>query len=373
MRIVFVTEQLGEGGAEREITAFANAFAEMGQEVHIVRSKNLKKDYELDQRVRLHYIPLPSRIKNTRLKALSRWWNVVPQLRRLHADIFVPVNLAPPYYPCLRIATFFSRTKLIYAVRNNLEKKYVNEKDSKKLRRAACLANGIWIQTKEQRMFFPQILQKKIFEVPNILDAHFLDIPEREQKTICRFISVGRIHPQKNQKLLIEAFGKMVQRTGNTSATLTIYGRVLENFRQTEEELRKLIWKIGLTDRVFLPGRANDIEKRYSEADAFVFGSDYEGCPNALMEAMAAGLPCISTDCPTGPSSMITSGEDGLLVPVGDAEAMARAMQYLIEHPQEANRLGGAAKRRMQEWGSAQEHAERLLENLCKICERRKL
>lgn len=367
MKIVFVTEYLGDGGAEREITAFASAFAKMGQEVHIVRSKGLEKDYELDPRVCLHYIPLVPRVKNTRFRVLSKWRNVVPKLRRLRADILLPVNLSPPYYPCLRLAAMFSGTKLLYAVRNNLEKKYVDEKNRKRWRNAARAADGIWIQTEAQRMFFPKRMQKKIFVVSNILDGHFLSIPSRERKTICRFISVGRLHPQKNQKMLIEAFAEMVSRTGNSQATLAIYGRVNPADPSIKEELETLIHCNHLEERIFLPGRIQEIEKKYEEADVFVFSSDYEGMPNALMEAMAAGLPCISTDCPTGPSALIENGENGLLVPVGDVEAMAFAMQYVVEHPQEADRLGRAAKQRMQEWGTAQEHAEQLLENLYRI------
>ena len=135
-----------------------------------------------------------------------------------------------------------------------------------------------------------------------------------------------------------------------------------------ERELKKLIREFQLETRIFLPGRASDIEQKYEEADAFVFGSDYEGCPNALMEAMAAGLPCISTDCPTGPSDLITNGTDGLLIPVGDVEEMSRAMQFLFENPQAANRMGREAKRRMREWGSQEKIAEQMQRQLKRIC-----
>ena len=160
----------------------------------------------------------------------------------------------------------------------------------------------------------------------------------------------------------------MIQKTGNMAATLTIYGRAHKDFAWVEEELRKQICQLGLTERVFLPGKETDMERRYEEADAFLLSSDYEGCPNALMEAMAAGLPCVSTDCPTGPSMLIQNNRNGLLVPVGDVESMAYAMEYLSVHPQEAEQLGRAAKQSMTKWGTPQEQAGQLLENLRRVC-----
>ena len=78
--------------------------------------------------------------------------------------------------------------------------------------------------------------------------------------------------------------------------------------------------------------------------------SDFEGMPNALMEAMAVGLPCISTDCDTGPSDLITDGENGYLIPVGDVEALAEKMVRIIEMtPDERMRIGRAARKNMKE------------------------
>lgn len=365
MRIVFVTEQLQNGGAEREIVAFANVFANWGEEVHIVCIQDVISDYEIDHRVRLQRLSLTSRVNIPKLRVFFRWRNAVPELRHLHADIILAINLSFKYYPVLWFSALFAKTKLLHAVRNNPEKKHTRKKDRN---RWESIADAIWIQTEEQRRFFSERMQRKIFVVPNILDSRFLAIPEREHKEISRFITVGRLHPQKNQKLLIEAFAKMLEKTGNRNATLTIYGQMMPWNDSMEQELKALIQTRHLEERVFLPGRMKEIEKYYGQADAFVFGSDYEGLPNALMEALAAGLPCISTNCATGPSDLITSGENGLLVPVGDVEAMASAMEYFVNHPQQASRMGAAARKKMQTWESKEELAGKLLENLRRIC-----
>ena len=366
MKIVFYLGFLSGGGAEREVIAFANAMAKAGEEVHIVYSYDAEDTYAVDERVHLHKLQYST--SATVFKTLFNIRDIARQIRAFHADTILPIYSFPTLYAGIRLAVLFSKTKVICTVRNNLEKKFPDLIGKWSWRIESSLANGIWVQTQEQRKFFPKFLQKRIFEVHNILDGRFLDIPRAPREKIRNFINVGRIHPQKNQKMLVEAFAQMLLRTGDQDATLTIYGSVGEREHDLELELRALISRYHLEDRVFLSGRVADIETKYAEADAFVFSSDYEGCPNALMEAMAAGLPCISTDCPTGPSVIIESGKNGLLVPVGHAEAMSQAMESLISNPQMANAMGMAAKQRMKEWENVEELSGQFLKHLRGVC-----
>ncbi len=368
MRIVFIISQLTGGGAEREVAAFANELVQMGEEVHIACIHNVEDDYAVDVRVQRHWLQAFRMSGHRKLRNICTQLSMARQLRKIHGDVILSFYVPHNYYFRLFLATVFSKTSLVYTVRGNPEREIPNPMDRRRKALACRFSDGVWIQTAAQRQFFPKSMQKKLFEVHNILNAKFLEIPRKKAEQVEHFISVGRLHPQKNQKLLVMAFAQMIRRTGNRSATLTIYGQSRRNYRQTEEDLKELVSQLQLEDRVFFPGRTREIEKIYEEADAFVFGSDHEGFPNALMEAMAAGLPCISTDCPTGPSELIINGEDGLLVPVGDVETMARAMEYLIIHPQKAGQLGEAARQRMQKWGTAWEQAKCLLENLHRIC-----
>lgn len=363
-----MTQHIGRGGAEREVVAFANALSKLGEEIHIACVKEVSDDYFPDSGIVRHQLTRSSGVRIPKLRRLCNNLHPAIQLRELKADVIIIVNVPVDYAKEVRLATWCSRTRFIYALRNNPEKKYPDEREREKWQKLCTLADGIWIQTEKQRSFFSPDQQEKIFIVPNLLERRFLEIQRKERTQIRRFISVGRIYPQKNQKLLVSAFARMLIRTGNIDATLTIYGSPpLEN-SGLEQELKKLIREFQLETRIFLPGRASDIEQKYEEADAFVFSSDYEGCPNALMEAMAAGLPCISTDCPTGPSDLITNGTDGLLIPVGDVEEMSRAMQFLLENPQAANQMGRAAKRRMREWGSQEKIAEQMQQQLKRLC-----
>ena len=369
MRIVFVISQLSNGGAERMMAAYANALAQMGEEVHVVSICDDENDYVLDSRIiKDHWLVQSSKVNIPKVRGLCNIWNSVMQIRRLSGDIIIPFCMPVEYYMRLVFATLFSKTRLLYAVRCDPERDIPSERIRRKRDIVSRFADGIWIQTEEQRRYFPRYLQRRIFEVHNILDEHFLNVPRTNRERIRSFISVGRLHPQKNHKMLIEAFVKMIRRTDIQDATLTIYGKARADYQETEEELKALILREHMEDRIFLPGRTADIEAEYERADAFVFGSDYEGCPNALMEAMAAGLPCVSTDCPTGPSMLIESGKNGILVPVGDADAMSRAMEWLIRNPRTAYEMGMAAKQRMRTWESSGELAEQLLRNLRKIC-----
>ena len=99
-------------------------------------------------------------------------------------------------------------------------------------------------------------------------------------------------------------------------------------------------------DRYVTSVSLSELEKKLNDAALFAFSSDWEGLPNALMEAMALGLPIVATDCPCGgPATLIENEKNGLLVPIKDADALAAGMKRLIEDPALAERLGNEARK----------------------------
>ncbi len=121
---------------------------------------------------------------------------------------------------------------------------------------------------------------------------------------------------------------------------LKIYGK-----GPLENELRTYTNDKGIQEKVEFMGFVDNIPEQFETASMFVLSSDFEGIPNALMEAMALGLPCVSTDCPAGgPRFLIEHGKNGLLVPVGDAEKMANAISKLILLPDYAEKIGDNAR-----------------------------
>ena len=198
-------------------------------------------------------------------------------------------------------------------------------------------ADGYVFQTKDAQDFYGGIIAKHSAIIHNPL----LKLPEGDSKCVFgetkEIVSVGRLNKQKNQHLLIHAFADVCEEF--SAYSLKIYGDGPER-----NNLQQLVNTLNLKDKVFLPGSTTEILDKINHAAFFVLPSNFEGMPNALMEAMSLGLPCISTDCPCGgPRELIRNGENGMLVPVGNEKALADAMKYLIGHPDEAKAIGRKA------------------------------
>jgi glycosyltransferase involved in cell wall biosynthesis len=145
-----------------------------------------------------------------------------------------------------------------------------------------------------------------------------------------RILTVGRFKLQKNHALLIRAFKTMRR---SIDAKLMILG-----CGEHEAATRALIDAEELTQHVLLPGHMDDPIPFYKNSDLFVLSSDYEGFGNVLIEALACGLPVVSTDCPSGPAEILENSRYGRLVPVNDADALAEAIAdaLVARHDREA-------------------------------------
>ena len=192
------------------------------------------------------------------------------------------------------------------------------------------MADCIIFQTKRaQNSFLNSIIKKSTVILNPIIVQTKAVSPEKRNKKI---VNIGRLEKQKNQRLLIEAFRIVYEKFPEYK--LYIYGK-----GSLEPELKVLTKKIGLENAVLFPGSYMDIHYKISDAQLFVLSSDYEGLSNALMEAMMMGLPCISTEC-AGSDEIIKNGENGVLVPVGNKNKLARAMIELIENEEKRNKIG---------------------------------
>ena len=146
----------------------------------------------------------------------------------------------------------------------------------------------------------------------------------------------------KNQLLLIRAFARIADKLPHR---LELYGAP-DPEGKTASELKQYVQEQGLEQRVFFMGTTAHPEKVLKTAACFVLSSDYEGLPNALLEALCMGVPCISTDCPCGgPAEVIRDQENGLLTPVGDEEALAKAILAIVSDKACARRLSENALR----------------------------
>lgn len=137
-----------------------------------------------------------------------------------------------------------------------------------------------------------------------------------------RFLAIGRLAAQKNFGLLIDAFSRMA----GPDDKLAIIGE-----GSARRSLEAQIERLGLDGKVRLPGHVSPLDAELAAADTLVLSSDYEGVPAVVAEALAAGLPVVTTRCSVSMDDMLGHGRFGLLVPVGDAAALAQAMQDIAK------------------------------------------
>ncbi len=195
-------------------------------------------------------------------------------------------------------------------------------------------AAGVIVQSNGARDRFPAYIQKKCIILPNSINPSFIRsryVGEREKK----IVMVARFHPNKNHAMVMEAF-KAATEKDHRDYSLVFYGDGSERAK-----LQRLSVSLGIEDRVEFKGNVTHVAEHIEKAMIFVLASDHEGMPNSLIEAMSLGIACISTDCPCGgPRDLIEDGKNGILVPVGDKDAIAGAMRKLIEDPELREKLG---------------------------------
>lgn len=150
-------------------------------------------------------------------------------------------------------------------------------------------------------------------------------------------VAAGRYAGEKGYDRLIDAFAAVAER--HPGWLLKIFGH-----GPLHGPLQKQAERLGLADRVLLPGLAADIESELRGSSVFALSSIHEGLPMALAEAMACGVPCVAFDCAPGVREIITDGVDGLVVPPRDVDALAEGLDRLMGDEALRRRLGAAAR-----------------------------
>ena len=329
--VVFFPDALKSGGAERVTIHLTDYLRGQGLRVAVMTTFDLgKNEYSVPDGVDRIDVGIREKKLFELIKGYYR------EIKKI--DVGVAVLMGVPHGCYIIPACLMNRVKVVVSERNspaNYNGKKLTQKVMTFCMHYGC---GYVFQTRDAMEYY-KVGNKPKTVIANPLDAS--DYPIKlinESKKFENIISVGRLYTQKNQKLMIDAFSKVKQKYPNIS--LTIYGEGC-----LRSELEQMIEEYKLQNCVFLPGEVPDIKNKLENADIFLFSSDFEGIPNALLEAMAVGLPCISTDCPCGgPASVIENGINGLLVPVGDSSAMASALELLLTDGKLAKKIGKNAQ-----------------------------
>lgn len=339
-KIAFHLNCLEQGGAERVVTNLANQFVEKGYEVIVATEWYGENEFQTDPRVKRVHVGLreDDKKKNHLIQILLRVKYLTKFIKEEKPDILIPFARKALYRGLM--AAYFMKIPILISIRTDPVGHYDEWSDKIQIPILFPRADGCVFQTEGARDFFAPRLQKNSRIILNPINPKYIGtpIPEKRTKTV---VQSGRLVDFKNQPMLIKAFVEVHKK--HPDYDLKIYGG--DSFDGTKEILEDLIEKNSAGDFIHLMGASDSLEKDLAGAALFAFTSDWEGLPNALMEAMALGLPIVATDCPCGgPRTIMTDGVDGLLIPIKDQKALEDGINYLIENPEIAENMGRKAR-----------------------------
>ena len=323
MRICFCIDKLDSGGAERVLTTLANEFSKLDCDVCLIEtsSRGSTPFYKIDKEV--EHIQLLSSIEK-KVNLFKKIKLLRKEIKRIKPDVVVTFK-----YP-VNIYTAFALVNIkcvhIVSERNNPYTYSVGRISNFLKKPIFKSADGCVFQTQDAMKYYFKKNNQKAIIIPNPVESSESTLWEPIKKRKQTIISVGRLVPQKNTKLLIDAFEDFNQMEPNY--VLKIYGTGI-----LQDELIDYAKTKKCGSSVLFLGNSSSWMQENKDASLFVLSSDYEGMPNSLMEAMAIGLPCISTDCPIGgPRYLIQDGVNGFLVKTNDKMDLVDKMCTLVRN-----------------------------------------
>lgn len=338
MKIAFYISSLGKGGAERVISNLANYFSSnKNNEVYMILERPTI-NYDISSSVKV--IILDNKIKKYNfITKKTRYLKYIHKLKKIFKeidpDIIVPFLAMPAF---MTLISKNKNSRVIVGVRNDPKTEYTTFLKKKLMLSLYPKADGFVFQTRDAQEYFKNIISCKQTIIYNAISRDFLNYKSVETKKK-KIVSVGRLHWQKNYPLLIDAFEHINKKYSEYK--LVIYGEGSER-----EKLQRIIDDKNLTKQVLLVGNVDDVKKNISNASLFVMTSDFEGMPNALIEALVLGLPVISTDCPCGgPRELIDNNKNGILIKPGNKEELIEAIDKILRDDKFAKQLGNEAQR----------------------------
>lgn len=336
MNIVIFTMSLNKGGAERVIANLCNQYLITKHHVVIITCINSLSQYPLDERIEHFCVDRTLREKeqSKAVRFLRRRQRLKQILDSLSIDVMINI-LPEPSFLALSLKKHYC-FPMITSVRSDPAVEYGFPPFYLMMRILYPKADGLIMQTEDAKSYFPEAIQQKAVVIPNPISMEalrkpFVGVRKKE------IVAVGRLTEEKNYPLLLRAFKEISIKFPEYK--LLIYGEGI-----LRQELEGLIKQLDLEGRAILAGQRDDIFEQIYESSLFVLASKHEGMPNALMEAMALGLPVIATDCPCGgPRFLIENGENGILVESDHQEALKEAMVRVLSDKVFAEKLGKQA------------------------------
>ncbi len=333
MDITLLAHLHGYGGAEKSIVLLANQLSKRGHNVTLVTVTANNCKYSLDENIKVHFIPDIGKGKSS---VLAHRFTALKKYFKTHAcDLAISFWFQIGLFAM--IISKFQGFKVIYSERGDPgDIEYTGVTG---IVRDLFFSgfDGFVFQTKGARDYFSEKIKKKSRVIHNAITID-LDNTSTKVEKKNYIIAMGRLHRQKNFQLLIDAFNQVESDIDDYK--LIIYGE-----GELRSDLQEQIDHYGLSERIILAGNTDNPCQKMLEGKMFVLSSDFEGMPNVLMEAMALGMPVVSTDCsPGGAAELIENGVNGLLVPCNNTNLLAAAIRQIINDYPKAIEYGLKAK-----------------------------
>jgi glycosyltransferase involved in cell wall biosynthesis len=331
---------MGAGGAERVAATLCNNWSDNGHSVYLMPtfSGGGSSFYEIKKSIDFNFLfdlnPLAGKSLLNYFKRLAA---IKRELKKFEPDIII--SFLPNVNILTILATFPSNVPIIISERRDPFSQPMSIFWEITCRLIYRFSNAVVVQTevvsKSIHKLYPSL--KKVACIPNPLPSDLLLLkPNRKIAPRKVLLSLGRLSPEKQVDHIIRCFSKIAFESSEWD--LHVYGD-----GPLRHDLELLTASLNLNDRILFKGRSNDPWGVMSQADAFVMTSRFEGFPNALLESMAMGLPCISYDCPSGPRDISRHGVDALLVPPQDEGQLLHQMSRLLNDEKLRQDLGQRA------------------------------
>ena len=324
MHIAMLIGALTKGGAERVMVNLADYFVGQGHQVTLVTQYQKENEYPLNEKVKrvISDITEEETTGNRIVNFKRRFCKLRGIWKTEKPDVIL--SFIGKNNMMAILTSRFLNIPVAVSVRAEPTEEYYNTWMRFAAKHLFALADGVILQTKRCFDFFPEKVRKKAVILKNPVSASFFrERFEGERENV--IVAVGRIDANKNHEMLIRAFNEIANEFPEYQ--LIIYGE-----GELRKELTDLVEKLGMSERISLPGSIDQVADRIYKTRVFVLTSNTEGVPNTLIEAMLMGLTVVSTDCPCG--------VNGLLTPVGDMKSLQENLQYLLNDLHMCEKMG---------------------------------
>jgi glycosyltransferase involved in cell wall biosynthesis len=341
-KILLVSHSFAFGGAEKQICLLARFLADSGARVQIVLLKDAPNPYpdllsEDTVISSIGYVPGHAGIFTRIARYLSGLKNLRVQVKEFAPDVVIPYLTMPNVVTLL--CCLGLRRRVIVC-----ERVYPHPSLSDRWTKLSVvtyfLASKVVVQTKQHLECLSGLYGKRVIRIPNFIQRRDVRLPKWEDREKV-IISAGRLEKQKGFDLLIAAFDHAM--AGHPEWKLKIIGEGTQR-----EALKGMISARSLGDRVEIMGTTDAIFSEFLRAQVYVLSSRFEGFPNVLTEALAAGLAVIAADCLSGPSEVIEDAISGLLVESESEPALTAALVKIVQEDDLRQVLSEGATQRYQ-------------------------